>query len=134
MNAITITRTETPEQGTRFHAKAARGGQQAIGRTRGEALDAIASQLNLAEEVLLLRRRETVRASRSLVLNTQGNFAVGFEQKDKVGVEVTFERIHGLCRPEAHSLMWNGTNRGIYSAVSEAIVAQRKNFGLCGTL
>jgi hypothetical protein len=50
MNAISITRTETPEQGTRYHAKAVRGGQEAVGRTRGEALDAIAAQLNLTED------------------------------------------------------------------------------------
>ncbi len=50
MNAISITRTETQEQGTRFHAKAARGGQQAVGRTRGEVIDAIVSQLSLDEQ------------------------------------------------------------------------------------
>lgn len=50
MNAISITRTESPEQGTRFHAKATRNGQQAVGRTRGEAIDAIVSQLNLDEQ------------------------------------------------------------------------------------
>ena len=46
MNAISITRTDTPEQGTRFHAKAARSGQQSIGRTMGEALDALTTQLD----------------------------------------------------------------------------------------
>jgi len=50
MNAISITRTETPEQGTRFHAKAVRGGQQSVGRTRGEAIDALTPQLNLADD------------------------------------------------------------------------------------
>jgi len=47
MNAISITRTETPEQGTRFHAQAARGGQLSVGRTMGEALDALTAQLDL---------------------------------------------------------------------------------------
>ena len=50
MNAISITRTETLEQGTRFHAKAVRGGQEAVGKTRGEALDAIASQLSIDDD------------------------------------------------------------------------------------
>ena len=55
MNAISIIRTQTPEHGTRYHAKAVRGGQQSIGKTRGEALDALTLQLNLdADDELYL--------------------------------------------------------------------------------